>query len=298
MSGIYRFYQGGELIGESKNLLTDNFSPVVLKYLSGQLSDWGGVIAVGSGAESAQATDKRLDFEFGRSNVSYRVADVGNSKVLLRTTLDASIQGEVHEIGVFASSAQADKEYLSRLITGFSPTNNVISNVTTNVDDVRVGTEASNINASASSSTIASLSQINLSFDDYVDIDDFTFAYALRDVNCASIEVRLKNSSTDYFSYTIDTSALAAGYHTAKWNRGDMIENGSINWEMSVTSIDIVVTADAGGATDVVADGFRIEIDELDDALALVSRSVLATPITMNKSQPLTVEYLVEVGVV
>jgi hypothetical protein len=76
-----------------------------------------------------------------------------------------------------------------------------------------------------------------------------------------------------------------------------MTKTGSPTWD-NITSVDLLVTAKAAGATNVDFDGLRIDtLGIINPDNVMISRTVLGTPVTKLGGMEMDVEYSLDVTI-
>lgn len=289
--GIYRVYNNGVLISESKNLLTTTGKEFILRYLARDVSDWSGVIAIGIGDTAATVDDERLEFELSQSEVDVRIVNVANEDIIVKATIEQQVVGEIHELGIYSVPIGNVSRAPDLMITQFDPDFLNLSNSTTDSDNVRIGTQSAKVDATASSTTTAVIESIYQDYSTYQNNDEFVLAYYLHDANCTDIALRFVSSSGNYYAYNFAPPS-ASGYNIHTVSKGSFAATGAPDWA-EVVDLEFDITAGASD-TAVSLDGLRLNDTDPYPELALVSRSVLGTPIVKDDSQSLDIEYTLD----
>lgn len=293
MKGVYSFYQNGELIGRSENLLTTAGKRAILAFLGGRGGNIGAAIALGTGAEPATVADKRLTFEVDRATINLVSVLYNDSLVVYKTTIPQETVYNIYEIGLYNQESNINSPANSRILASFETNienwdNGVLVNT-----NARIGSESLQLQPAASGTLEAKLSSVN-DFSLFTADDNFTVAFTKNSANASSLTLKFLNDAGDSLSLNKSISALANGYHVVTFRKGDFVPTGNISWG-EITSISISHSASAGGASEVFLDGIRIEDDDsVNTDYALISRSVLLTPIQKTTAAPLDVEYALE----
>lgn len=294
IKGQYKIYQEGELLAVVNNLITTEGKKYIQRYLAGQVGRIASSVACGIGGTAATVADTRLQFEIARYPVVLTSADLVNSKLVFKATLPPEVVGTIYELGLWSLDTNiAAGNYSSKLITGFDGTTELWSTGTFNATNARVGADALRLTASASSSSTSEMTNVFYDFSGYSTADQFVLA-TNGDANTASIKVRFKTDASNYYEITFST--IAAGYQFLSWTKNQMTATGTPSLA-NITSIEIVVTAKAGGATTVDLDAIRVEdTDTFSSDYVLVSRGIPGSPIVKGSSAPLDIEYTVGVA--
>lgn len=292
MRGTYRFYQNGELIAERTNLITTDGKRAILRYLAGHSGGFVRSLAVGTGTTAAALGDTKLQFEVARADVSVISPDYIAQTLVFKATLEQSMELAIWEIG--ALSVAQSEEYGKMLLT-FDSDIEPWSAGAFQTDTSRIGGDALRVTASASATVTSSLSDLFLETSDYLDVDKFSLAYIPQDANLNSLKIRLKTDASNYFEYTF--TGLTAGYKIESWTKAQMTKTGSPSWD-NIISADLIVNAKSGGATSVDFDGLRIDASVVDNPdYALVSRTVLGSPVVKTGESQMDIEYTLDVTI-
>lgn len=294
MKGIYRVYKGGELISESKNLITTAGQQQILQYLAGLNNSWGDYIAAGTGASTPSLTDTSLNFEFVRGPVIAKSVDYTSGQITLKADItDSLAAGWIYELGLFpgnvtysANSSQA------AVLTSFNPNVDAFSVGTYNTTLYRLGLESLGVTAATSTATTTNDPNFVTDVSAYTNADSFALAYFTNDAHCANITVRIKTDSSNYYSYTF-TPSTVSGYYITNFSKSVFSATGNPDWS-DINQIDLVVTANSGGSTTINFDGLSIISLDPSDNWFLVSRSTLTTPIYKDVNEELNVEYILQ----
>lgn len=287
MIGKYTFKENGKVVGEGYNLITTAGKKAIIDYMAGYNQRIVDAILVGIGATAATVSDKSLAFEVGRSQVSLASADYANNAVVFKGQLPAQLECIIYEAGVrsvFSNGNQFD----SQLLLDFNA-DNTFSAGTLVATNSRIGS-ALQVTAAASTTTTSTISNVYYDLSGYGPTDQFTFVYRANNAFVSTVVLRFKTDATNY--YAVSISAPASGVYTINsFNKSAAVANGSPDWS-NITSVDIAVTATAGGTASIDFDGLRIEDrDSAREDDVLVSRSVLGSPVTKTLGVPLDIEY-------
>jgi len=289
MKGTYRVYKGGLLVAEQDNLITNLGRTIILRYLAGNIGSFAGAIAAGAQHKAAVVTDTKLGFEFMRGAITVSAPMVQSNTVVYKASMPLNSAGRVYELGLYPHLTQTNAEYAGNLFIGFDPATESLTGGGANTTNYRTGAESYAVGAAAGASTTAAATAIRGNFGVYDPTDTFSLGYFLNDANTASIAVRLLVDSSNYFTYTV-TTGTATGYFVADFDKSSFVWTGLPSWD-NVTRAEFVVTARAGGATSVNLDGMRINDTDVYPEYALVSRTVLATPVTKASGEQMDIEY-------
>lgn len=295
MKGTYRFYQDGQLIATSENLLTTQGKLAILNYLAGRGGGIGGSVALGIGQTPATVLDTRLTFEVDRATIE-SISSLPNEYTLIfKTTLPQEREYTINEIGIFSMDTNPITGSMSRLLSTFEEDIDTWDNGSYVTTNAHIGQATLRLQPSANGTlTTTAPGVVDLSY--YTANDNFTLAFTKNSANASSITLKFSNINNDYFSLNKSISALGNGFQVVQFRLGDFVPSGSISWA-EIASISISHSASAGGASDIYLDGLRIEDDDTDSTeYALVSRSVVSPPVTKTTVSPMDIEYSLQIG--
>jgi len=295
MKGIYIFKQNGIEIGRSENVITTHGKTTILQYMAGSTSDWASHIAVGAiGQNAAGVGNLVLDFEISRTPVSLKSYSSTSPNLLVKGTLDESFSANIYEVGVFPISNSTTFGKRSNLvITDFSSLDawsTTGGTVTTNAFQAqsptspRVGSYSVNIPAS----TVYSNINTSFNFAGYSTIDNLDLLIGpVTATGTKNLTLTFTNTqgSTANIVYPLTTNA---GYQVVSASlTSDVIALGQIVGISFTTPASLAVNIDA----------VRVSVtSEVDQSTALVSRSVLTTPIAKIYGSPLDIEYYIQLS--
>lgn len=293
MKGIYRVYKKGELISESKNLITTLGQQQILQYLAGLNTSWGDYIAAGTGASTPSLTDTSLNFEFVRGPVIAKSVDYTSGQITLKADITDSVAGWIYELGLFPGNVTtAANSSQATVLSTFDPNVDAFSVGTYNTTLYRLGLESLAVTAATSTATTTNDPNFVTDVSSYTNADSFALAYFTNDAHCANIVIRLKTDSSNYYSYSF-TPNTTTGYYITNFSKSAFSATGLPDWS-DINQIDLVVTANSGGSTTINFDGISIVALDPADNWFLVSRSTLTTPIYKDLNEELNVEYVLQ----
>lgn len=294
ITGEYKFYQQGDLIGVHQNTITTVGKQQILRLLCGLTGVFGESFAFGTGPTAPSVADTNLEFETTRAVVDLRSPDYVNGKVTFKASLPANFVGAIYEVGMWTAAEQNNSAGVSRMILSFDPVFEQYTSGTYTTTNARFGAEALTLTATASQTVTASLLNLLLDFSVYSNNDVFKMAYYRRDTNSATLRVRFKTDATNYYTVTV-TPTAGAGYKIVSFTKANAVATGAPSWS-NIVEIEVAVIAGAGGTGVVDFDGIRInDLDSFTGQMMLISRSALSTPITKSAGLPLDVEYSLKV---
>jgi hypothetical protein len=288
-----------------KRFLTD--------YIAGNSNFTSKDLALGIATSSQYAladTNTRLGFEIyrmpvGLSSISIESDGSGgfNYYAIFQTTIPQDVSGVISEIGLYPGIRKSLNLFDSKSITSFE--NNTLwldssgdspaleSNTadgTTFVSKIGQNMVRFNVNQSAVKEYVNSIVLLDIS--GYSTADSLSIAYKKADNNTSKIRVKLYSSSSAYY-YADFTPSGADEDKIQSVLMSTVFSNivGSPD-QTNINQIGVEVTAGAGGNTVVYFDGLRInDEDTFDPLYGLISRQLLATPLTKPAGRPVDVEY-------
>ena len=292
MRGVYRFYQGGELIGESENIITTAGKTIIMQYLAGYIGKFADSMAVGLFNTAAAATDTLLYAEWERTPVLTVTPDYANTLLVFKGRLPEASSGWIYEAGLFSPN-NIDNEYSSRVLVEFDSTKETWSAGTFTTGNVRLGADTLRMNPGASATLVANLSNIFLDLSGYSDVDEFRVAYNVANTNSTNVSVRFYTDASNYYSATVATNPTT-GYKVTTVAKSAFAATGTPSWA-NITMVGISVTSGAGGTSQIDFDMIRVDDkDSLSDNNVLISRTV-PTPVAKTAGLPLDIEYSLDI---
>jgi hypothetical protein len=295
MTGTYRFYQNGHLVRESQNLLTEEGRRAILRYLAGRGGSVGDSIALGTGITPATTADSRLTFEVDRVTIDVVSVLYNDSLIVFKGTIPQEIAYSIYEAGLFNMPSNPFGVENSRILVTFEDNLeewSVGSIVNTNA---RVGVQSLRLQPSASG-TLETSASVVADLSNFTVDDNFTVAFTKASTNASSLILKFKDVNANQFALTKSLTGLPLGYNVLSFRKGDFVITGAMDWA-NVVTISLAHSATAGGASDLYLDGVRIEDDDVVGGdYALLSRSVLSTPVIKTDASPMDIEYALELN--
>jgi hypothetical protein len=306
MFGEYRFYEDNKEIYRSKNLLTKFGKRYITQYLAGQSNTNLKDIALGVGSTAATVNDTQLGFEFYKSPVSMSSIDIQTSPstgvstygVVYKTTVPVDVAGIINEVGLFPAVSLSSTDYASNSISTFEDNQSWTDSTgafapTTTNPFPKIGTSYLSIGAAASQ-TKEYFYNFNIDVSGYSALDSLTLAYYQSDTNLDYVFVRMYDSSNRYYEIRYPGD-LSVGYKVKSLTLNNLYSSGYGSGtpdQTSIVKISCGVKAKVAGATAVLFDGMRInDEDSFRTDYGLISRSVLANPITKSLGKQMVIEY-------
>jgi hypothetical protein len=306
MFGEYRFYEDNKEVYRSKNLLTKFGKRYLTQYLAGQSNTNLKDIALGVGSTTATVNDTQLGFEFYKSPVSMSSIDIQTSSttgittygVVYKTTVPVDVAGIINEVGLFPSVSLSSTDYASNSISTFEDNQSwkdsagVFAPTTINPFP-KIGTSYLSIGA-ASSQSKEYFYNFNLDVSGYSALDSLTLAYYQGDTNLDYVFVKMYDSNNNYYEIRYPGD-LSVGYKVKSLTLNNLYSSGfglGTPDQTSIVKISCGVKAKSSGSTTVLFDGMRInDEDSFRTDYGMISRSVLANPITKSLGKQMIIEY-------
>jgi len=306
MFGEYVFYDNDKEIYRSKNLLTKFGKRYLTQYLAGQSNTSLKDIALGVGSAAATVNDTQLGFEFYKSPVSMNSIDIQTNSstgvstygVVHKTTIPVDVAGIINEVGLFPSVSLGSTDYASNSISTFEDSQSWTDSSgayppTTTTPFPKIGTSYISIGANASQLK-EYFYNFNIDVSGYSALDSLTLAYYQSDINLDYVFVRMYDSSNRYYEirYAGDSSI---GYKIKSLTLNNLYSSGFGSGtpdQTAIVKISCGVKAKSSGSTAVLFDGMRInDEDSFRTDYGMISRSVLANPITKSLGKQMVIEY-------
>lgn len=320
LNGEYIFYVDGKEIARSNNLITKFGKRFITSYIAGMAQFNSKDIAVGiaNGTDYASAdSNSRLGFEFYRSPVNLGSIDVqpdGNGgytySVIYKTTIPQDISGIIKEVGLYPGTRTSLNSYDSRFLSTFenvidwvdadnaNPPLRSLPDVTPRIGDFMMDLKFDTADTSSTSKEYKNAVGI-LDISGYSTNDSISLAFNRPDTNSSEINIHFYSSSVDYFTASIDASALSTGNYIKDVSMADVFENmtGTPDpYNISHIGVELV-RASASSGSRIYLDGLRVnDQDTFDPTFGLISRSILSTAIDKIAGRPIDIEYKLTLG--
>ena len=304
--GEYVFYEDGNEIARSKNILTKFGKRYITQHLAGQNNSSSKDIAIGIGNTAATVNDTQLNFEFYRASVNVSSVDIQTSQltgvstygVVYKTTLPVDVSGIINEVAIFPSITFGTTDYASKSISSFEDRQSWVDSsgsypelITT--PSPKIGSYYLSM-AAASSQNKNYFYNLNLDISGYSANDSMTIAYYQSDLNLDYVFIRAYDSNNNYYEIRY-AGDLSTGYKIKSLSLNNLYSSGFISGtpdQTSIVKISVGVKAKSSGSTNVLFDGLRInDEDAFRSDYGMISRSVLSNVITKNLGKQMDIEY-------
>jgi hypothetical protein len=319
ITGEYIFYQDGIEIYRSKNLITKFGKRFITNIMAGNVNFNKQDVALGianSTDYSLLDTNSRLGFEFYRVPVSFGSSDIETSTpayyTVYKATIPQDVSGIIKEIGLYPGTRLSVNNFDSKFLSDFElnykwyDKNNSLLNPTlallaADSSAPRIGSyllEHSFITGDTTSTTREFKYDLgSLDISGYSVNDTLVLAYNRANTNSSEIKIKFYSSESDYFYGSITPSGTGNKIGSISMSSVFTNQVGTPDSsEISSIGIEVTRTSAASAAT-IYLDGLRInDEDTFDPVFGLISRSVLATPLTKIAGRPVDIEYKLNIG--
>lgn len=291
MQGLYNIYSDGSLVGQFRNVLTDQGKNRVRQILAGKTNGFASSILVGLGATTPSSSDTSLDFAIEGVNILNTMVDDISNRVYFKTSLPVDKQYKIYELGCYSADSSTAKQYQpgSLIITFGEVTNWTDTSGTHSLNSTNTRIGISSIRYSLLASGVGrGSSPFQNDLSQLPPNAQFKLAYFANNID--NIKVRFKTGSSDYYEATI-TPATNDAYNISSVAKSSFVATGAPDW-VQITSIEIQATA-TGSAGTIDLDSMRYDIASTTDSL-LLSRALPASPVLKPAGSTMDIEYLLE----
>jgi hypothetical protein len=305
LKGTYIYYENGQEIYRSENVITKYGKRFLTSFLAGRDSFSSKSMAFGIDSTAAQDTNTRLGFEFYRTPVLFGSTDIqtlnetSTYAVVYKAIIPQDVAGYITEVGIYPEYKESLSSYDSKFIADFDNQLDWTNTPLITTTDARVGQYLLTMSSDGTSAKEykSNIQAIDLS--GYSVNDTLKLAYVKNDSNLQNIIIKFYSSALDYYSVTI-TPESGTGY---KISSEIKIENMLLNASTAnvdpsnINQIGVTITPVSGQSTTVGLDALRInDEDTFDPNFGLISRSVLSTPLVKLAGRQVDVEYRLDLG--
>jgi len=309
IKGTYIFYEDGQEIYRSSNIITKFGKRFITNFLAGRVSFNEKTIAIGIDETPATVNDTRLGMEFYRMPVEFGSTDistidgVSSYSVVYKSTLPQALAGRVYEIGLYPQNTISLNNFDSKFLASFDNQLDWYDSSQSNPDYItvnsRIGENVLELISDMDGPKEYFINIPSTDFSGYSTNDTVRFAYYQNDLNLESIKIALYSSSSEYYSASF-TVGGSVGYHLSdNVSFSEFLNNpsGSSPNISDITKIGISVYPAAGEQTSIGADGLRMnDEDTFNPVYGLISRSVLETPLLKIAGRQVDVEYRLDLS--
>lgn len=300
--GRYIFKQNGQVIAESKNIITTLGQKEILKYLARQQPSYGDTIVLGIGATTPIVADKYLDFTTFAVPVRGYFYDDTSGEIVYQAIVPAGVITKIYEAGLatnYPTVLTTSTDTISNasdLIANFDVneewalTSGVAFYTDSSLTTLRSGNTS--LRYTLTNTTKTSTLLLPDIFELYDDSDVLKIALNIASNLPTGITIKFYDNanSSNFYQWTL--SGLSLGYNIKEVEIGSLTQPVSALSLSDINTIEISVASTA--ATVIDFDAMRV--DHVSDSFgyALISRSVLSTPSTISLEAPIDIEYRLE----
>lgn len=305
LKGTYIYYENGQEVYRSENVITKYGKRFLTSFLAGRDSFSSKSMAFGIGSTAALDTDTRLGFEFYRTPVLFgstdiqTVNDTTTYSVVYKSTIPQDVAGYITEVGLYPEYKESLSSYDGKFIADFDNQLDWTNTPLITTTNARVGQYLLNMSSDATSAKEYKTNVQAIDLSGYSVNDTLKLAYVKNDANLQNIIIKFYSSAIDYYSVTI-TPESGTGYKmSSDITLNNLFSNAStLNVDPSnINQIGITITPTSGQSTSAGLDALRInDEDTFDPNFGLISRSVLSTPLVKLAGRQVDVEYRLDLG--
>lgn len=313
ISGVFKFYQNGELIGEAENSMTEMGRVLAVKTIMGAIPNFATSMGVGvsSTANQTANVDTKLipDSKLG---LMVATMPVIGTNITTNATFDAllfkgrfadPLYYRIHEIGLFSDPLLSGSSgYRQELVLGFENNDdlfvtglgylNSISNATYKMIDRTDATYGENFRIGRKALYAAGTAEIYTEnsftgLQQYDPTDELTLgAYS---ITSTSVSVKFySNSATKTFTFTL----TGGSYNVVSRAISTATDSGTgFDWN-NITKVAFICNNGS-----VILDGLRFnDVNPIDTNRGMISRAVLPTALIKFANIPIDIEYTLRIG--
>lgn len=264
-------------------MITTNGNLHIKRYMAGYVPSIALSMAFGVGEAVETASDTKLQFEVGRSDIEITSYDFVQDKLVFKATLDEGFDATLYEVGLYSLDSNSGAgEFGSRLLTSFDSETErwmqASNPATYTVTNTRIGADSVNVQAAASGTVTVTQSDVVMDLSGFSAADEFVFALYCTNGNVSSMTYRFSTDAANYYEFTIPASSVSTGFNLVRLNKASAVGFGNPDWSI-ITQLDVTVSAKSIGPIDVNLEGIRVEdVDTPAPDYVMVARSVLALP--------------------
>jgi len=305
LKGTYIYYENGQEIYRSSNVITKYGKRFLTSFLAGRDSFSSKSMAFGIDSTAALDTNTRLGFEFYRTPVSFgstdiqTLNDITTYAVVYKATIPQDVAGYITEVGIYPEYKESLNSYDSKFIADFDNQLDWTNTPLITTTNARIGQYLLNMSSNGTSAKEYKTNIQVLDLSGYSINDTLKLGYVKNDANLQNIIIKFYSSALDYYSVTI-TPESGTGYKiSSDISLNNLFTNASTaNVDPSnINQIGVTITPVSAQSTSVGLDALRInDEDTFDPNFGLISRSVLSTPLVKLAGRQVDVEYRLDLG--
>lgn len=266
----------------------------IKRYMAGLVPNIAQSIAIGAGDVAESTSQKQLQFESIRSNVTLTSLDLVNNRVVYRASLPANWAGEVREVAIYSMAVESASVESSRLITAFDSGTENWRNYST--DDPSTFSNISRVGPTSleqlpTASTVVGdyLGVDRMDLSQYSGTDKFAMAFNCSNSNTDAVSWTFLTDSTNYYQFSV--GAQTSGYKIIEFNKSAAVPTGTPDWS-NITSIMVSSSASGAGSSHTIFDGIRLNrSNNINPNYVMVAREVLPLPYTKTVGRIIEIEF-------
>jgi hypothetical protein len=319
MSGIYKFYQNGELIGEAENSMTEIGRILSVKTLMGAIPNFATSLGIGvSSTANGAATNNLIpDYKLGLKVATCPVigsnidSDTTYDAILFKGRISDPLYYRIHEVGLFSDPLLSGSTgYKQELILGFENADNFYNsslsqylneddytNTTYRMVDRTDVTYGTQFRTGRKALLLGGTQQIYTEnsfngLDQYDETDEIILGFYASAVG-RNVDVTFYSGggTGTYRTYRFTSTAIGYNVITKQISSTPQASAGTLDWS-NITRVGV-----ASSAATVILDALRFEnVNQLDTNRGMISRAVLPTPIVKLANIPIDIEYTLRIG--
>lgn len=270
-------------------MITTAGKTTIKRFLAGQVSRFGGSLALGVGTTAAVLGDIALNYEVVRLPVASMNVDLDTDKIIFRADLPPGTLNTIYEIGLY-SEDQILSSNVPLDLAGLATWTNATL-VTTNA---RVSPLTAKVDFVANGTTNAELIGFSQDWSGFVGTDQVAVAFQATS-NLSTLRVRVGTDSANYYEFLF--SSPIVGYNIKRVPLSSATVTGSPDLS-NLVYLAVRPSATAGGSGSVFVDSIQLEANPLSSTNLLVARTVLGTPYVTDPNISNDVEYSLGVSFV
>jgi hypothetical protein len=303
LKGTYIFYQDGNEIARSANIITKFGKRFLTNFIAGNERLISKSMAFGIDSTAATDLDTRLGFEFYRTPVLFGSTDIQTANetttyaVVYKATIPQDVSGIITEVGLYPEFRQSINIFDSKFLTDFDSELDWTNNPELVSQNSKIGPYLLNMISGIGAAREYTTTIPTLDLSGYSVNDSIRLAYYKYDDSLASIKIRLYSSSTEYYETTITPPSGTGNFITSNILLSSVF-SGATSPAPDPTNINKIgfVITPTTGTTTVGMDALRInDEDTFDPEFGLISRSVI-TALNKAAGRQVDVEYRLELG--
>jgi hypothetical protein len=305
LKGTYIYYENGQEVYRSENVITKYGKRFLTNFLAGRDSFSSKSMAFGIDSTSALDTNTRLGFEFYKTPVLFgstdiqTLNDITTYSIVYKATIPQDVAGYITEVGLYPEYKESLSSYDGKFIADFDNQLDWTNTPLITTTNARVGQYLLNMSSNGTSAKEYKTNVQAIDLSGYSVNDTLRLAYVKNDASLQNIIIKFYSSPLDYYSVTVSPESGTGYKISSDIPLDNLFSNAStLNVDPSnINQIGITITPVSGQSTSAGLDALRInDQDTFDPNFGLISRSVLSTPLVKLAGRQVDVEYRLDLG--